>query len=59
MTSLPSDATVEIQGSVQPGARGMVEVSWLGQRYAVFELDLTTRATPEPIEEVTGDASSG
>jgi hypothetical protein len=25
----------------------MVEVSWQRQRYAVFELDLTTRAIPE------------
>ena len=47
MTSLPGDAIVEIQGPSHLGT-GMVEASWQRQRYAVFELDLTTRATPEP-----------
>lgn len=54
MCSLPSDAIVEIQGPSNVG-RGMVEVSWQRQRYAVFELDLSTRAVPESVEEAVGD----
>jgi hypothetical protein len=57
MTSLPSDAIVEIQGPSDLG-RAMVEVSWQDQRYAVFELDLATRATPEPTEEAIGEETS-
>lgn len=54
MSSLPSDAIVEIQGPSNLG-RGMVEVSWQRQRYAVFELDLSTRAVQESVEEAVGD----
>ena len=50
MTSLPSDAIVEARGPSGLGT-GMVEVTWQRQRYAVFELDLTTRAMPELSEE--------
>lgn len=50
MTSLPSDAIVEIHGPSNLGT-GMVEVSWESERYVVFELDLADRALPEPIEE--------
>ena len=57
MTSLPSDAIVEIQGPSNVG-RAMVEVSWQDQRYAVFELDLVTRATPETTEEAIGKGMS-
>jgi hypothetical protein len=46
MTSLPSDVVVEAHGPSRLG-RGMVEVTWQCQRYAVFELDLATRATPQ------------
>jgi hypothetical protein len=54
MSSLPSDAIVEILGPSKLG-RGMVEVSWQRQRYAVFERDLTARAVPESVEEAVGD----
>jgi len=57
MSSLPSDAIVEIQGPSDLG-RGMVEVSWQRQRYAVFELDLATRATPECVRGVADATSS-
>lgn len=57
ISSLPSDAIVEIQGPSNLG-RGMVEVAWQHQRYAVFELDLETRATPEPTEELVAGTSS-
>jgi hypothetical protein len=46
IASLPSDALVEIQGPSGLGT-GMIEVSWDRQRYAVFELDLESRATLE------------
>jgi hypothetical protein len=54
MTSLPSDAIVEIQGPYGI-SRGMVEVLWQHERYAVFELDLSTRATLEPSENGVSD----
>jgi hypothetical protein len=45
MVSLPRDVTVEVRGaSTVPG---MVEVLWQRESYAVFELDLKTRALPE------------
>jgi hypothetical protein len=45
MVSLPRDITVEVSGvSAVPG---MVEVLWQRESYAVFELDLKTRALPE------------
>ena len=44
MVSLPRDVTVEVSGtSTVPG---MVEVLWQSESYAVFELDLKTRALP-------------
>ena len=57
MSSLPSDAIVEIGGPSDLG-RAMVEVSWPDQRYAMFELDLATRATLEPTEEAIGEQKS-
>jgi hypothetical protein len=44
MTSLPTDAVVEIHGPSDLG-NGMVELAWEHQRYAVFQRDLVTRAT--------------
>jgi hypothetical protein len=44
VTLLPSGAIVEIRGPSDLG-RGMVEVAWHCHKYAVFELDLATRAT--------------
>ena len=45
MASLPRDVTVEVRGtSTFPG---MVEVLWQSESYAVFELDLNTRALLE------------
>ena len=55
MTSLPSDAVVEIEGPSRLGS-GMVEVSWERQLYAVFELDLATRATLESNQEAVSDS---
>jgi hypothetical protein len=54
MSSLPPDAVVEVHGPSKLG-RGMVEVSWQHQRYAVFELDLMARAVPESVEEAVAD----
>ena len=54
MSSLPADAIVEIEGPSDVG-RGMVEVSWQRQRYAMFERDLMARAVPESVEEAVGD----
>jgi hypothetical protein len=50
MSFLPSDAMIEISGPSSLG-KGMIEVSWERQRYAVFKLDLETRAIAEPSEE--------
>ena len=44
MSSLPSGVIVESSGPSELG-NGMIEVVWEHQRYAVFELDLVTRAT--------------
>jgi hypothetical protein len=52
MTSLPSGAIVEVRGPSGLGY-GMVEVSWQRQGYAVFELDLATRAIPQPTPAAT------
>ena len=57
MSWLPSDAILEIHGPSSLGT-GMIEVSCERQRYAVFELDLTTRATPEITEEIVASRSS-
>jgi hypothetical protein len=56
MASLPSDAIVETRGPSGLG-KGMIEVSWRHHRYAVFELDLASRATPEPNEETQGSSA--
>lgn len=54
MTLLPSDAIVETHGPSSLGT-GMIEVSWERQRYVVFELDLSTRATLESNHEAVAD----
>jgi hypothetical protein len=46
LVSLPEDAMVEVEGRSSVG-QGMLEVVWQSERYAVFELDLESRATPE------------
>ena len=46
LVSLPEDAMVEVGGRSSV-AKGMLEVSWQSERYAVFELDLEERATRE------------
>ena len=46
LVSLPEDAMVEVGGR-SPVGRGMLEISWQSERYAVFELDLEERATLE------------
>ena len=48
MSSLPSDAIVEIHGPCSLGTN-LVEVSWQAGRYAVFERDLLERAKPESV----------
>ena len=48
--SLPEDAMVEVGGS-SPVGRGMLEVTWQSDRYAIFELDLEERASPELQEQ--------
>jgi len=45
MVSLPRDVTVEVSG--RSPIPGMVEVLWQNESYAVFELDLNTRALLE------------
>jgi len=57
MSSLPSDAIVETLGPSDLG-KGMIEVSWERKRYVVFEIDLTSRATLEAVEEALSVASS-
>jgi hypothetical protein len=44
MTSLPTNAVVEIQGPSDLGD-GMIEVVWEHQRFAVFERDLKVRGS--------------
>jgi hypothetical protein len=46
LVSLPEDAMVEVGGQ-SPVGRGMLEIRWQSERYAVFELDLEERATLE------------
>ena len=46
LVSLPEDAMVEVGGR-SPVGRGMLEVTWQSERYAVFELDLAERGTLE------------
>jgi hypothetical protein len=50
MASLPRDVTVEVSGT--SAVPGMVEVLWQSKSYAVFELDLNTRALPEANPEL-------
>jgi hypothetical protein len=52
ISSLPADAIVEMRGPSDL-SDGMVEVAWEHQRYAVFQRDLATRATPVRIEAVS------
>ena len=47
---LPEDAMVEVEGRSAVG-QGMLEVVWRSERYAVFESDLESRATPELQEQ--------
>lgn len=51
LVSLPEDARVEVGGKSAVG-QGMLEVTWQSSRYAVFELDLESRATPEFYEQL-------
>jgi len=51
MSTLPAKAVVEIHGPSDVGD-GMIEVAWEHQRFAVFERDLKTRATPVRIKAV-------
>ena len=50
LVSLPEDAMVEVGGR-SPVGRGMLEISWQSERYAVFELDFEERATLELQEQ--------
>ena len=54
MSSLPYDAVVETQGPSRFG-NSMIEVTWEHQRYAVFELDLATRAASINEQSVGAD----
>ncbi len=49
--TLPSGAVVEVLGPCEL-RRGMIEVIWHRQRYAMFELDLATRAVLETSQEM-------
>jgi hypothetical protein len=51
ITSLPQNVPVGLSGTSE-FATGMIEVSWQGERYAVFERDFKARAVLE------GNASS-
>ncbi len=44
LVSLPEDAMVEV-GGISPVGRGMLEIRWQSERYAVFELDLEERGS--------------
>ena len=50
LVSLPEDAMVEVNGR-SPVGRGMLEIRWQSERYAVFESDLEERATLELQEQ--------
>ena len=47
LVSLPEDAMLEVGGR-SPVGRGMLEISWQSERYAVFELDLEERWAIRP-----------
>jgi len=46
LTTLPAEATLQLIGPC-PIGKGLVEVSWEGQPYFVFEVDLHSRAEGE------------
>jgi hypothetical protein len=47
--SLPRDALLEVRGASSLGS-GLVEITWCGEIYAVFERDLASKARVEPEE---------
>jgi len=49
LVSLPEDAMVEVGGR-SPVGKGMLEIRWQSERYAVFELDLEERGALESRE---------
>jgi hypothetical protein len=50
LVSLPEDAMVEV-GDRSPIGRGMLEIRWQSERYAVFESDLEERGSLELQEQ--------
>ena len=54
ITTLPQNVTVDISGTAS-FATGMIEVSWQGVRYAVFDLDFKARAVLESKGRPTND----
>jgi hypothetical protein len=50
LVSLPEDAMVEVGGR-SPAGRGMLEIRWQSERYAVFESDLEERGILELQEQ--------
>jgi hypothetical protein len=50
LVSLPEDAMLEVGGR-SPVGRGMLEISWQSERYAVFESDLEDRSILELQEQ--------
>jgi len=50
LVSLPEDAMVEVGGR-SPVGRGMLEIRWQSERYAVFESDLEERGILELQEQ--------
>jgi hypothetical protein len=52
ITSLPQNVTMIICGISRFASR-MIEVSWQGERYAVFELDFKARSVSEPNRSTT------
>ena len=52
ITSLPPNVTMVICGTSRFATR-MIEVSWQGERYAVFEADFKARSVSEPNRSTT------
>jgi hypothetical protein len=52
ITSLPQNRTMVVCGTSR-FATGMIEVSWQGERYAVFELDFKARSFSESNRSIT------
>ena len=50
LVSLPEEAMVEVGGR-SPVGRGMLEIRWQSERYAVFESDLEERSIVELQEQ--------